>query len=219
MSVAGIGMTSRRTRARMINRLREQGIRNESVLAAVESVPRHLFVQEALSPRAYEDTALPLSFSQTISQPYIVARMLEILLEGRALGKTLEIGTGSGYQAALLALLTREVFSVERIEGLLEEARNNLKKIRQFRVRLKYGDGSQGLPKAAPFDTIIFAAAARGVPEAVREQLAPDGKMLLPLDNESGRPKLLLVERRGATNYLETFLEDVRFVPLVAGIA
>ncbi|MDR1368225.1 MAG: protein-L-isoaspartate O-methyltransferase, partial [Candidatus Accumulibacter sp.] len=112
MNVAGIGMTSQRTRARMIKRLREQGIRNESVLAAIESVPRHLFVQEALSPRAYEDTALPLGFSQTISQPYIVARMLEILLEGRALGKALEIGTGSGYQTAVLALLAREVFSV-----------------------------------------------------------------------------------------------------------
>jgi protein-L-isoaspartate(D-aspartate) O-methyltransferase len=203
----------------MIKRLREQGIRNESVLAAIESVPRHLFVQEALAPRAYEDTALPLGFSQTISQPYIVARMLEILLENRALGKTLEIGTGSGYQAAILALLTREVFSVERIEGLLEEARTNLKKIRQFRVRLQHADGARGLPKAAPFDTIIFAAAARGVPDAAREQLAPNGKMLLPLESADGRQKLLLVERRGASNFLETPLEDVRFVPLVAGLA
>ena len=215
-SAAGLGMTSQRTRARMIERLREQGIRDEAVLAALAAVPRHLFVEEALASRAYEDTALPLGFSQTISQPFVVARMIEILREGRAgLGKTLEIGTGCGYQAAVLAQLTRDVYAVERIESLLARAKVNLRAIRQFRVRLKYADGQLGIPEAAPFDTIIVAAAAQSVPPALLQQLALGGRMLLPLG--SGDQYLVLIERR-AEGYVETRLDGVRFVPLLSGL-
>jgi protein-L-isoaspartate(D-aspartate) O-methyltransferase len=172
-AVSGFGMTSQRTRTRMIERLREQGIVDEEVLAAIAAVPRHVFVEEALASRAYEDTALPLGFSQTISQPYVVARMIEALRAGRQLGKTLEIGAGCGYQAAVLAQLTDEVYAVERIEPLLAKARINLRAIKQLKVRLKHADGQLGLPEAAPFDTIIVAAAASRVPPALLRQLAP----------------------------------------------
>lgn len=211
----GVGMTSQRTRARMIDRLRERGIRDESVLAAIAAVPRHLFVEEALSSRAYEDTALPLGFSQTISQPYIVARMIEVLRAGRELGKTLEIGAGCGYQAAVLAQLTDEVYAVERIEPLLNKAKANLRAIQQFKVRLKYADGQFGLPEAAPYDTIIVAAASARVPGALLQQLALGGKMLIP--QGTGDQYLLLIERR-AEGFLETRLDSVRFVPLLSGL-
>jgi protein-L-isoaspartate(D-aspartate) O-methyltransferase len=214
--VSGLGMTSQRTRARMIERLREEGLRDEKVLAAMAAVPRHLFVEEALASRAYEDTALPLGFSQTISQPYVVARMIELLREGRAgLGKTLEIGTGCGYQAAVLAQMTKDVFSVERIEALLARAKINLRAIREFRVRLKYADGQFGLPEAAPFDTIIVAAASSGVPQALLQQLAPGGRILLPVGTTN--QSLVMFERR-AEGFFETRLEGVRFVPLLSGI-
>ena len=213
--VAGSGMTSQRTRTRMIDRLREQGIRDEHVLAAIAAVPRHVFVEEALASRAYEDTALPLGFSQTISQPYIVARMIEVLRAGRELGKTLEIGAGCGYQAAVLAQLTDEVYAVERIEPLLAKAKLNMRAIQQFKVRLKHADGNLGLPEAAPFDTIIVAAAALRVPNALLQQLALGGRMLLPLG--AGDQYLLLVERR-AEGYVETRLDSVRFVPLLSGL-
>ena len=213
--VAGIGMTSQRTRSRMIDRLREQGIRDEHVLAAIAAVPRHVFVEEALASRAYEDTALPLGFSQTISQPYIVARMIEVLRAGRELGKTLEIGAGCGYQAAVLAQLTDEVYAVERIEPLLAKAKLNMRAIQQFKVRLKHADGNLGLPEAAPFATIIGAAAALRVPNALLQQLALGGRMLLPLG--AGDQYLLLVERR-AEGYVETRLDSVRFVPLLSGL-
>ncbi|WP_301101661.1 protein-L-isoaspartate(D-aspartate) O-methyltransferase [Propionivibrio sp.] len=214
-SVSGIGMTSQRTRGRMIERLREQGIRDERVLTAIAAVPRHVFVEEALASRAYEDTALPLGFSQTISQPYIVARMIEVLRDGRELGKTLEIGAGCGYQAAVLAQLTDEVYAVERIELLLAKAKLNLRAIQQFKVRLKYADGQLGLPEAAPFDTIIVAAAASCVPTALLQQLALGGRMLLPLG--AGDQFLLLIERH-AQGYVETRLDGVRFVPLLSGL-
>jgi len=214
-SVSGVGMTSQRTRSRMIDRLREQGILNERVLAAIAAVPRHVFVEEALASRAYEDTALPLGFAQTISQPLVVARMIEVLLDGRELGKTLEVGAGCGYQAAVLAQLTKEVYAVERIKPLLAKARLNLRAIQQFRVRLKYADGQLGLPEAAPFDTIIVAAAAACVPNALLQQLALNGRMLLPLG--TGEQFLLLVERR-AEGYVETRLDSVRFVPLLSGL-
>ncbi len=213
--VSGIGMTSQRTRTRMIERLREEGIRDERVLAAIAAVPRHVFVEEALASRAYEDSALPLGFSQTISQPFIVARMIEVLREGRELGKTLEIGAGCGYQAAVLAQLTSEVYAVERIEPLLAKAKLNLRAIQQFKVRLKYADGQFGLPEAAPFDTIIVAAAAMSVPPALLQQLALGGRMLLPIG--SGEQYLLLVERR-AEGVVETRLDSVRFVPLLSGV-
>ncbi len=213
--VSGIGMTSQRTRSRMIDRLRERGIRDQRVLAAIAAVPRHVFVEEALASRAYEDTALPLGFSQTISQPYIVARMIEVLHAGRDLGRTLEIGAGCGYQAAVLAQLTDEVYAVERIEPLLAKAKLNMRTIQQFKVRLKHADGQLGLPEAAPFDTIIVAAAAMCVPHALLQQLALGGKMLLPLG--MGEQYLLLVERR-AEGYVETRLDGVRFVPLLSGL-
>jgi protein-L-isoaspartate(D-aspartate) O-methyltransferase len=178
---SGVGMTSQRTRARMVERLRGEGIRDEQVLAAMGTVPRHLFVDEALASRAYEDTALPIGFGQTISQPYVVARMIEALRQGRKLGKVLEIGTGCGYQAAVLAGLADEVYSVERIHALLERARANLRGLRLSNLRLTHGDGNLGLEKAAPFDSIIVAAAAPELPQALLRQLAPGGRMVLPL--------------------------------------
>ena len=215
-AVSGFGMTSQRTRTRMIERLREQGIVDEEVLAAIAAVPRHVFVEEALASRAYEDTALPLGFSQTISQPYVVARMIEALLAGRdELGKTLEIGAGCGYQAAVLAQLTDEVYAVERIAPLLAKAKANLRAIRQLKVRLKHADGQLGLPEAAPFDTIIVAAAAARVPRALLQQLAPNGRLILPLGVAT--QQLVMIERR-AEGLLETRLEAVRFVPLLSGV-
>ena len=213
--VSGVGMTSQRTRTRMIDRLREQGIRDEKVLAAIAAVPRHVFVEEALASRAYEDTALPLGFSQTISQPFIVARMIEVLRDGRELGKTLEIGAGCGYQAAVLAQLSPEVYSVERLAPLLDKAKEHLRVLQQFNVRLKLADGHFGLPEAAPFDTIIVAAAALSVPNALLQQLALGGRMLLPLG--ASDQYLLLVERR-ADGFVETRLDGVRFVPLLSGL-
>lgn len=213
--VAGIGMTSQRTRTRMIERLREQGICDEMVLAAIAAVPRHVFVEEALASRAYEDTALPLGHQQTISQPFIVARMIEVLRAGRELGKTLEIGAGCGYQAAVLAQLTDEVYAVERIEPLLAKAKLNLRAIQQLNVRLKYADGQFGLPEAAPFDTIIVAAAASRVPPALLQQLALGGRMILPLG--SSEQYLALIERR-SEGFVESRLDSVRFVPLLSGV-
>jgi protein-L-isoaspartate(D-aspartate) O-methyltransferase len=213
--VPGIGMTSQRTRTRMIDRLREQGIRDEIVLAAIAAVPRHVFVEEALASRAYEDTALPLGHQQTISQPFIVARMIEVLRAGRELGKTLEIGAGCGYQAAVLAQLTDQVYAVERIEPLLVKAKLNLAAIKQMNVHLTYADGQFGLPEAAPFDTIIVAAATARVPPVLLQQLALGGRMILPLGG--GEQVLALIERR-ADGYVESRLDSVRFVPLLSGV-
>lgn len=208
-------MTSQRTRARMIDRLREKGIRNEAVLRAMAAVPRHVFVEEALASRAYEDTALPLGLGQTISQPYIVARMIELLLNGRpALGKTLEIGAGCGYQAAVLAQLTDEVYAVERLAPLLEKAKANMRTLQQFNVRLKYADGQLGLPEAAPFDSIIVAAAGINVPPALLQQLAMGGRLVLPVG--AAEQYLSFIERT-PQGYVETRLDAVRFVPLLSG--
>jgi protein-L-isoaspartate(D-aspartate) O-methyltransferase len=217
--VAGIGMTSQRTRERMVERLREQGIKDHRVLEAMAAVPRHLFVEEALASRAYEDTALPIGFGQTISQPYVVARMIEALAAGRTLGKVLEVGTGCGYQAAVLAHLAREVYSVERIQALLERARANLRALRLSNLRLTHGDGALGLEKAAPFDSIVVAAAAPELPAALLRQLAPGGRMVLPMRSpgaQRGAQRLALYER-GARGIIETVLEAVRFVPLETG--
>jgi protein-L-isoaspartate(D-aspartate) O-methyltransferase len=210
----GIGMTSQRTRDRMVARLREKGIRDEAVLAAMGSVPRHIFVDEGLASRAYEDTALPIGFEQTISQPFVVARMLEAMRAERALGKVLEIGTGCGYQAAVLARLAKEVYSVERIAGLLERARGNLRPLRLSNLRLVHADGSLGLPDAAPFDGVIVAAAAPGIPDALLQQLAAGGRMIVPVG--SGDQALVLIER-SATGLTEKRLDAVRFVPLRGG--
>jgi protein-L-isoaspartate(D-aspartate) O-methyltransferase len=214
-SLQGIGMTSQRTRVRMIERLREQGIRDERVLTAMAAVPRHIFVEQALAHRAYEDTALPLGFAQTISQPYVVARMIELLHAGRSLGKTLEVGAGCGYQAAVLAKLTRDVFGVERIAPLLERARDNLRQLKLFNVRFKHADGNLGLPEAAPFDTIILAAAAARVPQTLLAQLAPGGRLILPQGSDE---QMLLLVERGPDGLVEKRFDAVRFVPLLPGV-
>lgn len=212
----GIGMTSQRTRARMIERLREKGIRNEAVLAAMAAVPRHVFVEEALASRAYEDTALPLGMGQTISQPFIVARMIELLLNGRpSLWRTLEVGAGCGYQAAVLGQLTGEVYALERIGPLLDKAKANLRTLQQFNVRLKHADGQLGLPEVAPFDSIIVAAAGIAIPPALLAQLAPGGRLILPVG--SGEQYLSLIENT-PQGLVETRLDSVRFVPLLSGM-
>lgn len=212
----GIGMTSQRTRNRLIERLRDQGIQDEVVLAAMNAVPRHIFVDEALASRAYDDVSLPLGFEQTISRPYIVARMIEILRDGRPLQRVLEIGTGCGYQAAVLAHVAQEVYSVERVQPLYERATAYLKELQLSNAKLSYADGNMGLPAIAPFDGIIMAAAATHVPPALLAQLAVGGRMVLP----KGAPEqyLCLIER-DAQGYRETRLEAVKFVPLLMGKA
>ncbi|MDR1995576.1 protein-L-isoaspartate(D-aspartate) O-methyltransferase [Azonexus sp.] len=208
-------MTSQRTRTRMIERLREKGIRNAAVLAAMNAAPRHLFVEEALASRAYEDNALPLGMGQTISQPYIVARMIELLLDGRSsLGKTLEVGAGCGYQAAVLGQLTDEVYAVERIALLLEKAKINMRLLQQFNIRLKHADGQMGLPEAAPFDSIIVAAASSRVPSALLQQLAPGGRLVLPVGTTEQYLSFIECTPQG---FVEKRLDAVRFVPLLAG--
>ena len=204
-----------RARARMVERLRTQGIRDERVLSAIAAVPRHVFVEEALASRAYEDTALPLGMGQTISQPFVVARMIELLLNGRTTpGKTLEVGAGCGYQAAVLAQLTTEVYAIERLGPLLEKAKASLRQLKQFNVRLKHADGQFGMPEAAPFDSIIVAAAGRQVPPALLGQLAAGGRMVLPVGTTE---QYLSYIERTAEGFVETRLDAVRFVPLLAG--
>jgi protein-L-isoaspartate(D-aspartate) O-methyltransferase len=213
--VRGIGMTSERTRMRMVERLRLAGVRDETVLAAMGEVPRHIFVDDALASRAYEDMSLPLGHGQTISHPLTVARMCELARAGQPLKRVLEVGTGCGYQAAVLAHIAQEVFSVERINALLEPARVRiLRQLKLRNVRMKLADGRDGLAEAAPFDAIVIAAAAGKPPPALLEQLAPGGRMILPLGAEQQR--LCLIER-SATGVTEKLLEEVRFVPLRAG--
>ncbi len=213
---SGIGMTSQRTRMRMVERLRDQGIRDEAVLSAMDEVPRHIFVDEALAHRAYEDIALPIGFGQTISNPWVVARMLELLRGGRPLGKVLEIGTGCGYQAAILSRLAREVYSVERLSPLLAKARLHLRELQISNVRLKHADGQFGLKDFGPFDGIILAAAAPSVPENLLEQLGPGGRMVLPVGRQEQH--LMLIEQT-EQGFNKTSLDPVRFVPLLPGAA
>ena len=213
----GIGMTSQRTRSRMIERLREQGIKDETVLAAMFEVPRHLFVDEALASRAYDDVSLPINYNQTISQPYVVARMIEVLRAAppdQPIRRVLEIGTGCGYQAAVLALVFPEVYTMERIQPLYERARKQLSDLKLRNVSVRYADGSAGLPEIAPFDGIIMAAAAPVLSAALREQLAAGGRMVLPVGMQE--QWLYLVER-DAQGFRETKLEPVKFVPLLMG--
>ncbi len=212
----GAVQATQRARSRMVERLREQGVRDERVLAAMAGVPRHMFVEEALANRAYEDTALPLGFQQSISQPFVVARMIEALAGGRNLGKTLEVGTGCGYQAAVLSHLATDVYTIERIAPLLDRAKRNLRQLRLPNVRLKHADGNLGLPEAAPFDTIIVAAAAPLIPPALLAQLAPSGRLMMPV-GRPGDQQLVMVERR-PSGLSETRLDLVRFVPLIAGV-
>lgn len=212
----GIGMTSQRTRSRMIERLREQGIRDEVVLAAMNAVPRHLFVEEAISHLAYDDKSLPIGYGQTISQPYIVARMIEILRDGKPLNRVLEVGTGCGYQAAVLSHVAREIYSVERILPLHERALNTLKELQLMNVKTSYTDGFMGLPEAAPFDGIIMAAAATHVPQALLDQLPVGGRMVMPLGAQEQILHLIVRDEKGLH---ETQLETVKFVPLLMGRA
>lgn len=213
---SGIGMTSQRTRGRMIERLRAQGIRDEVVLAAMNAVPRHIFVDEAMSHLAYDDKSLPIGFAQTISQPYIVARMCEILRDGKSLNRVLEVGTGCGYQAAVLGQLARDVYSVERILPLHERATGYLQELQASNVMLGYSDGGMGLPEVAPFDGIIMAAAATHIPQALLDQLAVGGRMVLPLGSQE---QMLCLIERDAHGYHESRLEAVKFVPLLTGKA
>lgn len=211
----GIGMTSQRTRERLAKRLEERGIRDPAVLQQIRDVPRHLFVDEALSSRAYEDTALPIGQGQTISQPFVVARMTEALRQGERLGRVLEVGTGCGYQTAILAQLSDEVYSIERIGALLEAARQRLRELRISNVRFRHGDGYAGWPENGPFDGILVAAAPAEVPPALLDQLAPGGRMVIPV-GQSGMQQLRLIERTDE-GLEEAVLDMVSFVPLVGG--
>jgi len=214
-SQTGIGMTSQRTRDRMLSRLREQGIKDEVVLSAIGIIPRHIFVDEALSIRAYEDVSLPIGFGQTISQPYIVARMSELLRNGKPLDKVLEIGTGCGYQTAVLSKLAKEVYSVERIRPLVMKARGHLRELKCINVKLAHADGNIGLADLAPFDGIIVTAAASHIPQDLLNQLAIHGRLIIPVGTDE--QVLYLVERKSATDYKQTQLEPVKFVPLLGG--
>lgn len=211
---AGIGMTSTRTRERLVSRLREAGIVSEPVLQAMMQIPRHLFVDEALATRAYEDTALPIGHSQTISQPYTVARMSELALADGA-RRILEIGTGSGYQTALLCVLAKEVYSVERIEPLQKSARRHLQELGFRNYRLKIADGGLGWAEYAPYDAIVVTAAATAVPEALLEQLAPDGRLVIPV-GDADCQELLLVRKDKDETIRET-IATANFVPLIQG--
>jgi protein-L-isoaspartate(D-aspartate) O-methyltransferase len=212
---SGIGMTSTRTRERMLSRLRERGIKDEMTLSAIGAIPRHIFVDEALSIRAYEDVSLPIGFGQTISQPYIVARMTEILRNGKQLNKVLEIGTGCGYQTAVLSKIAHEVLSLERIRPLVMKARANLRTLKCNNVKLDHADGSEGLEAYAPFDGIIVTAAASHIPEGLLSQLADGGRMVIPIGTNT--QTLYLIERLG-DEFKETKLEMVKFVPLLGGL-
>jgi protein-L-isoaspartate(D-aspartate) O-methyltransferase len=214
--IQGIGMTSARTRDRLVARLQQQGIRSAAVLEQIRIVPRHLFVDEALASRAYEDTALPIGLGQTISQPYIVARMTEALLDGFSGKRVLEIGTGCGYQTAVLAALVREIFSVERIPELLKKTRQRLRDLGIYNVRLRQGDGWEGWRKYAPYDGIIVTAAASEIPASLLEQLSPGGRLIMPV-GPSGCQELLRVSSNGGLLERES-LGAVSFVPLVKGL-
>ena len=212
----GMGMTSQRVRDRLIDRLRENGIRDERVLNAIRTVPRHLFVDEALATRAYEDTALPIGHGQTISQPWVVAKMTETLLDAAQPARVLEIGTGSGYQAAILAALGLEVFTVERIGELLRTARKRFRTL-GLNIRSKHDDGRIGWPELAPFDAIIVTAAAPALVQALTDQLAPGGTLVAPVGGASSQALLRL--RKGADGTIEeTNLAAVVFVPLLSGM-
>ena len=216
----GIGMTSARTRERLIERLKAEGVTNPAVLDRLRAVPRHLFVDEALASRAYEDTALPLGFGQTISQPYIVAAMTEALLEGasgRKLERVLEVGTGCGYQTAVLAAFARHVYSVERIQPLMQRARSTLQELKISNVSLRYADGWRGWPSQAPFQGILVTAAPERVPAELFEQLDEGGVLIIPI----GAPRdqtLLRITRAGREFHREELMA-VSFVPLVEGTA
>lgn len=212
----GIGMTSLRTRERLLARLQEEGIRDMEVLAAIRDVPRHLFVDEALASRAYENTALPIGSGQTISQPYIVARMSEAVRAGRRLSRVLEIGTGCGYQSAVLAQFAERVFTVERIDSLLREARERFHTLGINNIRARHGDGFEGWPEQAPYDGILVTAAPDTIPPALMQQLAIGGRLVLPVGPQ-GIQRLVCVER-SEQGFDQFELDAVSFVPMLEGL-
>jgi protein-L-isoaspartate(D-aspartate) O-methyltransferase len=210
----GIGMTSQRTRERMVQRLMEQGISDVRVLDVMRQVPRHIFVDEALASRAYEDTALPIGNGQTISQPYTVARMTSVVVEAVPT-RVLEVGTGCGYQAAVLAPLVKELYTIERISTLYQRARKQLMELKLYNVKLRHGDGYQGWSSMAPFDAIIVTAAPSEIPAILLQQLAEGGRMIIPV-GKARQQQLTVVTRRGG-NYQTEILETASFVPMLAG--
>lgn len=210
----GIGMTSQRTRMRLVERLSDEGIQRVEVLDAIANVPRHIFLDEALSHRAYEDTALPIGYQQTLSQPYVVARMTEMLLAA-GVTRILELGTGSGYQAAILAYLGKEVYSIERIGGLHRQARERLQRLGYRNAHLRLGDGSQGWPEAAPFDGMILTAAPGDIPAALYDQLADGGSIVAPLGRDT---QMLTLITRNGDEFERREIEPVRFVPVLGGV-
>ncbi|NJD87693.1 MAG: protein-L-isoaspartate(D-aspartate) O-methyltransferase [Betaproteobacteria bacterium] len=213
---AGIGMTSDRTRGRMVEALRKAGIRDERVLAAMLEIPRHLFVEAGIASRAYEDTPLPIGHGQTISSPSVVAMMTQLLLEKGPVAKVLEIGTGCGYQTAILAKLVKEVYTLERLAPLMDKARRNLRDLRFYNVRFKHADGHKGYPEGGPYDGILCAATASHVPEALKAQLAVGGRLVIPVG--TGEQWLHVVERTPA-GFTDEKRDAVHFVPLLPGIA
>jgi len=215
-SIQGIGMTSQRTRDRLIERLRDKGIKNESVLEVMRTTPRHLFMDEAMAHRAYEDTALPINHGVTISQPYIVARMTELILSQGVPDVVLEVGTGSGYQAAILSRLIKQVYSVERIAALTNQARNRFSQLGYNNISLKHTDGSWGWEEHAPYPAIIVTAAPADVPEALLQQLADGGILVIPVGGQAGTQSLLMITRQG-DEFIREKYEDVFFVPMLDG--
>jgi protein-L-isoaspartate(D-aspartate) O-methyltransferase len=214
MDKQGIGMTSQRTRERLIQRLMEQGITNYSVLDVMRTTPRHAFVDEALAHRAYEDTALPIGWGQTISQPYIVARMTELALQAGRPNKVMEIGSGSGYQTAVLSPLVGEVYAIERIKALLDRSRERVRALRLRNVQLRHADGLDGWADKGPFDVILGAAAPEAIPPALLTQLAPGGRLILPV---GGVDQRLVMVTMGADGPETTHVENVKFVPMLSG--
>lgn len=208
-------MTSQRTRERLVQRLYEEGISDPRVLEVIRRTPRHLFVDEALAHRAYEDTALPIGHNQTISQPFMVARMTELLLAGGPLDKVMEIGTGSGYQTAVLAQLVERVFSVERIQSLQDRAKERLLELNLRNVVFRWGDGWEGWSALAPYNGILVTAAAARVPQALIDQLAPGGRLVLPVGSGDEQQLMLIVREEGG--FTRQVLDPVRFVPLLSG--
>tara|TARA_R110001592_G_scaffold6774_13_gene36874 strand:- start:16740 stop:17411 length:672 start_codon:yes stop_codon:yes gene_type:complete len=217
LNLQGIGMTSQRTRDRLIERLTEQGITDKAVLNVIRGTPRHIFLDEALSHRAYEDSSLPIGFQQTLSQPYIVARMTELLLALGPRARVLEVGTGSGYQTAILAQMVERVFSVERIRPLQEKARQRLRQLGLHNVHLRHADGGMGWKDRGPFDAILSAAAPEVVPAELLEQLAVGGRLVIPV-GPVGKQQSLYVYDKTETGIEEQLIEPVLFVPMVSGV-
>ena len=216
LDIEGIGMTSQRARDRLATALIEMGIQSKPILDVIRKIPRHFFIDEALASRAYENTALPIGFNQTISQPYIVAKMTEVLVKNKELENVLEIGTGCGYQTVVMAQFAKYVYTVERIDGLLIRARERFQKLNCNNIRTKHSDGNIGWPAHGPYDGIIVAAAPIGVPKALVEQLAMDGRLVIPV-GKPGKQKLLLITRT-EYDYTEQYIDSVSFVPMLAGI-